>query len=809
LSEIRGRELHFLSVYVQGQVFVNAGACPLNITPCATVEAAKDLRIIHDVASLFPEATFLTEHSAFSYCGFPALDNYGQVVAVTCLLDDRHHVFTEEDQALLRIVGQRIGLEIERKRLDTQKEASLAALQASEQQSRLILDNAGDGIIILDDNGCIEGFNRAAQDMFGYDDLEILGHLAKPLFCESQESSMDQGFTLLLKMAQRDARSPPTEILAYRKDHSSFPVELSIGSAQLPERRIFTLIVRDVTVRHHLEQKLSQTLSVFDNTSEGIVITDAQNHIIAVNDALCRMSGYAKEELIGQSPSIWKSGRHDKHFFRVLWASLKTSGQWQGEIWNRRKNGEAIPVLENINVVRNQEGDISNYVAIMTDITGIKQFEERLYRLAHHDPLTGLANRILLEERWNFAMHQCNRHRSFLAILFIDLDRFKNINDSFGHSVGDQILQAVAERIVSGIRDTDTIARLGGDEFVVLLGELNTPEIAGITANKLLALLSEPTLVDEREFIITPSIGIAIFPSDARTFNDLLKQADTAMYHAKKRGRNNYQFYSSTLGAQVYQNLIIESALRSAVEKGELSLHYQPQFEAITGRLVGAESLLRWHHHELGSMSPAQFIPLAEESGLIIMLGEWVMRTACRQMRLWLDQGYKLDRVAVNVSALQLQRGNFAESVALILKQLGLSPHHLELEVTESFIIEAEQSIPVLESLRQMGVELAIDDFGTSYSSLKYLKLLPIQRLKIDQSFITDIPDDTNSKAIARAVIALANSLQLKVVAEGVENERQRDFLLNEGCDCVQGYFFGKPVPASDFEQLFLSTVNL
>lgn len=805
LSEIQGENLQFLSVYVQGNILTNAGSCPLAVTPCATVALSKDIRVIHNVAAQFPQAEFLQEHKAFSYCGFPALDNAGKVVAVTCLLDDRPHDFGEQDLELLRIVGQRIGMELERKRLDEQKEATLAALRASEQQNRLILDNAGDGIIILNEHGQIESFNRTAQEMFGYTANTVLGRHAECLFSDAEHADGDQGFGWLLKRVQKGGVIRATEILAHYADKSAFPVELSIACLPMARRQIYTLIVRDITLRKHFEQKLSQTHTVFENTSEGIVITDTDNRIVAVNKALCAMTGYAQAELIGQFPSKWKSGLHGEAFFSELWQVLLETGQWQGEIWNRHKSGEVIPMLENINVVRDSKGAISSYVAIMTDITGIKQFEQRLSHLAHHDPLTGLANRILLAERVSLAMRRAKQEQHSLAVLFIDLDRFKNINDSFGHSVGDQLLKEVGKRLASAVRDTDTVSRLGGDEFVVILGELESPELAHAVAIKLSKILSHALMVDGREFIVTPSIGIAMYPEDALTIEDLFKHADTAMYHAKNLGRNNCQFYSAGLSHKVYENLMLESALRNAEERGELSLHFQPQFDLTTGKLIGAEALVRWLHPELGSISPAQFIALAEESGQIVKLGEWVVRNTCRQIKQWLDQGLKLERVSVNVSALQIQRGNFAESVGQILRETGLAANFLELEVTESFIIEAEQSFVILDTLRQMGVELAIDDFGTSYSSLKYLKRLPIQRLKIDQSFVQDIPDDPNSNAIARAVIAMARSLQLEAVAEGIENAQQRDFLMGEGCQCGQGYFFGKPVPAAEFTQLYLA----
>lgn len=805
LSEIRDGALHFLSVYVDGETYANSGTCTLNVTPCATVESSKDLRIIDNVAAQFPNAAFLKQHNAFSYCGFPVLDNDGRVVAVTCLLDDRPHDFSAEDQELLRIIGQRIAAEFERKNQAGEREAMLSALRASELQNRLILDNAGDGIVILDADGNIESFNRAAREMFGYDVQDVAGKHASCLFCPASQTEAEPGFAALFERVKNGGLIRTAEILAYYPDGSSFPVELSIAALALPERWVFILIVRDATLRKHYEQKLFLAQAVFENTSEGIFISDTQNRIVSVNKALCAMTGYSQTELLGRSPSIWKSGHHDANFYQGLWQSVLEEGRWQGEIWNRHKNGKAIPMLENINIVRNEAGEPIHYIATLSDITGIKQFEERLFRLAHHDPLTGLANRILLEERLGYALQQAKRYNKLLAVMFIDLDRFKNVNDSFGHSVGDQLLQKVAARISSAVRDTDTVARVGGDEFVVVLSDLQQADLAGIIGQKMLEVLANPLKLADRELTITPSIGIAMYPEDTQTVEGLLKHADAAMYHAKNLGRNNCQFYSPSLGSTVYENLILENALRSAEASQQLSLVFQPQFELAGGRLVGAEVLLRWQHPTYGQVSPAQFIPLAEESGQIGHLGAWVLRQACRQMQSWLERGCDLEKLAVNVSALQIRRGRFDETVAAILAETGLPARYLQLEVTESFIVEAERAIAVLENLRGMGLELAIDDFGTSYSSLKYLKLLPIHCLKIDQSFVRDIEDDPNSLAITRAVIALADSLQLKVVAEGVESERQRDILLAAGCSHAQGYWFGRPVPADVFEGLYLS----
>jgi diguanylate cyclase (GGDEF)-like protein/PAS domain S-box-containing protein len=548
--------------------------------------------------------------------------------------------------------------------------------------------------------------------------------------------------------------------------------------------------------------------AVFDHSSEGIFVTDADDRILAVNTALCRITGYAEDELIGQRPSIWKSGHHDGEFFRSLSEALKRDGRWQGEIWNRKKSGEVIPTLENISRIPPSEAGIGSYVALMTDISNMKAYEDRLSHLAHHDPLTGLANRALLVDRLGHAIQKARRQKTSLAVMFLDLDHFKQINDSFGHATGDQVLKEVAARLSSAVRASDTVARLGGDEFVMVVGELENPERAGAIAAKLLKSISAPMQIEGREFLVTPSLGVAMYPQDGDSLTALMANADTAMYHAKKLGRNTWQFYSQSLGSRVCENLVFENALRSAEERGELSLHYQPQFDVASGRLVGAEALIRWTHPEFGVVAPARFIPLAEESGLIIKLGDWVLSTACRQMQAWRRAGIAPGRISVNVSALQIRRGNVAETLAETLSRTGLAPGALELEVTESFLLEAGRSMTAIQALRDLGVEFAIDDFGTSYSSLKYLQHLPIRRLKIDHSFVRSIPEDPDSAAIARAVIALADSMQLSVVAEGVETARQREFLSAAGCDIAQGYLFGAPAGHEEFERLYLSPLR-
>ncbi|MEQ8659379.1 MAG: EAL domain-containing protein, partial [Gammaproteobacteria bacterium] len=445
-------------------------------------------------------------------------------------------------------------------------------------------------------------------------------------------------------------------------------------------------------------------------------------------------------------------------------------------------------------------GTLIEAVGIANDITELKRSQTELHYLAHHDPLTGLPNRLLLCARLERAIEQAQRRHSAGALLYIDIDRFKNINDSLGHPIGDALLQFAAQRLQGCVRRADTVARLSGDEFTLLLEDIDGPDAAVQVAEKVLGAFAQPFCMEGHEIAVTPSIGISVFPRDGADIDSLLRNADSAMYEAKEKGRNAYAIYSQRMTETALERVRLENDLRRALDNQELVIHYQPQVELASGRLVGAEALLRWNHPELGLVAPDRFIPLAEESGLIVPIGDWVLRTACHAARAWLDAGVPLARIAVNVAGPQIRRGRLPQAVAAALAAAGLPACRLELEVTESFIMsEAEQAIDVLDALRALGVSLSIDDFGTGYSSLSYLKRLPINQLKIDRSFVRDIPDDSDDMAITGAVIALAQSLRLEAVAEGVESEAQRAFLVEHGCRYGQGYLFHKPMPAAAF----------
>ena len=547
---------------------------------------------------------------------------------------------------------------------------------------------------------------------------------------------------------------------------------------------------------------------IFEHASEGVMITDPASNIINVNKAFTQVTGYSREEVIGQSPSLLNSGRQDAGFYRVMWQSLTEAGHWQGEIWNRRKNGEVYLEWLSITAIMDSIGHATHYVAIFSDITTIKANEERLHHLAYYDALTALPNRILFNDRLNQAMARASRGNQMVAVLLLDLDRFKIINDTLGHMAGDTLLIDVARRVGDCMRESDTVARLGGDEFIVVLPDMDNINHASLVAQKIIDVLVQPFTLENQEVFITTSIGISFYPSSGDSAETLVKTADIAMYHAKEQGRNNYQFHRNSASDETSALFALEHSLRRALERSELSLHYQPQIDIETGGITGMEALLRWQHPERGMIPPNEFIPLAEETGLIIPIGEWVLRSACAQNKEWQDAGLPPMRIAVNLSVRQLRQKTLVAKIAEILAETDLDPQWLELELTESMIMQnAEDSIQQLNAIKALGITLAIDDFGTGYSSLSYLKRFPIDKVKIDQSFVQGVCSSLDDAAISQAIIALANSLNLKVTAEGVETPGQLSFLREHQCCDAQGYLFSRPIPADAMTRMLQQTL--
>jgi len=545
-------------------------------------------------------------------------------------------------------------------------------------------------------------------------------------------------------------------------------------------------------------------LRAFEQSDEGMLVTDSENLIVAANLAVCRMSGYSLEELLGQNPRILSSGRATPDFYAVLWQALGSHDYWEGEIWNKQKNGANYPRHLKISVLRNADGSIRNFVANFTEIEASQEVADRLAYLAYHDPLTNLPNRLAFESQLAQSLRSCEREGQQLALMLIDLDNFKNINDTLGHHVGDQLLQNVALRLRECVRASDLVARIGGDEFVVVLPDIESPLTAARVASKIQSNLADSYRIADHILYATPSIGISLYPIDGSDPGTLLRNADTAMYHAKSAGRNNHQFYTARMNEAAGERLAMENELRQAIAaispaSSEFSLHFQPQVETVSGRVLGVEALLRWNNAKFGQVSPMRFICIAEETGLIQPLGDWVIWETCRLIRVMKQQDISGIRVAINISAQQLRHENLLLLVRGALACYDLLPEDIELEVTESTAMEnPEMTLSILDQLAAMGIVLAIDDFGTGYSSLAYLKHLPIKRLKLDRSFVTDIETDANDAAICTATIALGHSLGLELVAEGVETEAQRDFLAALGFDMLQGYLFSRPMPFDD-----------
>lgn len=553
--------------------------------------------------------------------------------------------------------------------------------------------------------------------------------------------------------------------------------------------------------------ELKLAASVFNESAEAIMIADREGNILRINPAFSRITGYSSEECIGQNPRLLRSQHHKQEFYQDFWNSLLNEGNWQGEIWNRRKTGEVFPAWQTITAVYDTNGDVIQYISIFSDITDKKLSEERIFHLAHFDVLTELPNRASFQNQLEQAILHASRQHSRLAVLFLDLDHFKLINDASGHPAGDELLKQVAGRIQALLREDDVVARLGGDEFTILLPDIKGSKDVAHVAEKILESMEQPFTLGQDEVVVTSSIGISTYPDDGEDRSTLLKNADAAMYQAKAQGRNNFQFFTTEMNTRAQQRLSMESAMRRALEHDEFLLHYQPQVSLESGHIIGVEALVRWQHPHEGLISPATFIPVAEDSGLIVPLGEWVMREACRQHQQWLNSGLPLMRMAVNISARQFMHQNLLSMMAEVIRDTGINPEYLELELTESIIMEkVEETVTTLHELRNMGVYLSIDDFGTGYSSMAYLKRFPIDKLKIDRSFVRDLATDPDDAAIVSATIAMAHNLNLTVIAEGVETEQQLQFLRENGCEEMQGYFFSMPLPADAIPGLFLSS---
>jgi len=678
------------------------------------------------------------------------------------------------------------------------------SLRENEEKLRGLFELSPIGIALTDIKGRYIEFNRAFLNICGYtsEELEKLDYWAlTPKKYEAEEIRQ-------LEMLERTGRYGPYEKEYLRKDGSLVPLNLNgVLITNSENEQYIWSIVEDVTLRRQSEANQRLAATAFE-AQVGIIVTDAHNVILKVNRAFSELTGYTAEEVIGKTPRILKSGRHDAVFYAEMWKTILRDGVWQGEIWDRRKNGEIYPKWMTISAVKDENGDTTHFVSTNYDISEQKKAEDEIRHLAFYDPLTGLPNRRNLLDRLQQALANSARNQQPGALLFIDLDHFKTLNDTLGHDKGDLLLQLVAQRLATCVREGDTVARLGGDEFVVMLEDLNEKineaatqaETVGL---KIITALNQSYLLEGHEHHSSASAGITLFGyQNEQVVEELLKQADLAMYQAKATGRNALRFFDPQMQASVTARADLEKDMRNAISEQQFVLYYQAQVNK-QGSTTGAEVLLRWQHPVRGLVFPDAFIPLAEESGMILPLGLWVLKSACAQLAIWARQPETHHlTLAVNVSAQQVRQPDFVEQVLNVLDQTGADPVKLKLELTESMLLHGtEDTITKMIALKERGVGFLLDDFGTGYSSLSYLKRLPLEKLKIDRSFVMDVLTDPSDAAIAKTIVVLAESLGLKVIAEGVETEEQRDFLADNGCYIYQGYLFSRPIPVADFEQ--------
>ncbi|MFQ5597075.1 MAG: putative bifunctional diguanylate cyclase/phosphodiesterase [Nitrospiria bacterium] len=667
------------------------------------------------------------------------------------------------------------------------------ARQEDENRFRVIFEQGTDSIILADvSTGTLAEFNEKANETLGYTREEF-----RLLRISDFQVVVSEGDSKQLAQKILEEAGDVCETKYRTKDGRILDILETRRTLTIQGRDYLLFIFHDITERKRAEESRSLAATVFETATEGITVTDAERNIIAVNPAFTEITGYSAEEVIGKNPRILQSGRHDDSFYQEMWGSINRTGRWSGEIWERRKNGEVFPEWLTITAIKDKDGKVIRYTGMFSDITKQKLDEENIYYRAHYDLLTGLANRLLFSERVSQAMKQSRRNHKPMALLFIDLDRFKHVNDTLGHSLGDHLLQEAGARLQELARETDTVARSGGDEFLIVLPDLTFKEDAGNFADKIIQAFSESFCLEGRDAFVSASIGITMFPADAEDIATLFKNADMAMYQAKTNGRNRYRFFNRSMTAVASERATLEWDLRGALERDELVLCYQPIIDLQTGRMIGTEALLRWHHPHRGVLLPEKFIPLAEESELIVQIGEWVLLTACKKLKEWHDRYALHFYMSVNMSTRQFNDETFPQILAKCLEESGLSPALLTLEITESLMMDGGKgAVGKFGAIKKMGIQLSIDDFGTGYSSLSYLSRFPIDFLKIDKSFIHNVAIDPNNIDLIEAIITMAHSMKLKVIAEGIETHKELVFLRDHGCDAAQGNYYSKSLLA-------------
>ena len=665
---------------------------------------------------------------------------------------------------------------------------------------RATLESTADGILVSALNGDIRNYNRHFAKLWDVPEHLLLQRNDQALYAHlaSQVSDATHYRQRLLEV-ENNPLLETTDILVLTCGRVLERASRTQYSRGQPTGRVYSF--RDITQTLRNESQLKLAATVFGSSLEAIFITNPELMILTVNPACESLTERTQDRLVGTVPSDFFHHPHDPELLTTVKAALTAHGVWRGQLWIRKKDQAPCAVQASWVLLRNDQGQVTNTIGFFRDLTDELEAQQRIEELAYSDALTGLPNRLLLTQRVEFALRLAERNSGRCGVFFLDLDRFKNLNDSMGHTFGDCVLIDVAQRLKACLRDADTLCRLGGDEFVIFVQDIDAHG-AEVMARRILDSMGLPFQIDDMMFSVGCSIGIALYPDDGKTLDSLIKCADTAMYLVKARGRGNFRFYQPQMNVDLLSHIKMDHAMRLALEQNAFRLHYQPQISLDDGSLLGAEALIRWTDAELGQVSPAQFIPLAEESGFIITLGTWVLEEAVRQAVLWQRRGTPVT-VSVNVSALQFQQSDFVDTVAAVLKVAALPPHLLELELTESILIQdAHETLNRLHALAALGVTMSIDDFGTGYSSLAYLKKFPISKLKIDRSFVTGLPDDEGDRAIVSATIGMARGLKLKVVAEGVETLAQHGYLSSLGCEAFQGFLCSPGIPAAAFEQL-------
>lgn len=720
----------------------------------------------------------------------------------------------------------------------TQHLRSTLFLREREERLNGILTTVADAIITIDDMGSIQSFNPAAERIFGYKADEVIGKNVKLLVPKPHRAKHDQYLENFKRTGKKKIIGVTgREEMGQRKDGSLFPIELAITELRLGHQRLFTGIVKDITVRknaeeelqrahdeleqrveertHELteeiavrreaEEKLRLAAEVIANLTEAVVIVDNRFRTTAINSAFSEITGYKESDVLSRMPPFYKALKKDKDLVKRMWKEIENKGRWEGEFWHKKKNGDAIAVRLSVSVIADEEGKVMQYASVLTDITKRKQDQERIYYQANYDALTALPNRALFHDRLSLGIATTSRTEDKLGLLFLDLDGFKLVNDTLGHDVGDLLLQETAERLRNCIRAGDTVARLGGDEFTVIMPNLHDPGNAPLLAQRILDSLIKPFNLKGHEAFVSGSIGVTIFPDDAEDASELIKNADAAMYRAKEQGKANYQFFTPDMNAEVKERLVLKNGLSKALESAEFDLHYQPKLELGTEKVTGVEALMRWQSKDLGLISPVKFIPVLEESGMVVEVGEWALRTACEQHKKWLKLGLPPIRIAVNLSARQLREISFVPMMKKVLEESGIAPSGLEIEITESMLMsDSATAVVALGQLHDMGLHVAMDDFGTGYSSLSYLKRFPIDTIKIDRSFVADIDTSKGDAEIIKTIINMGKTLNRKVVAEGVETHDQLSVLRHYQCDEIQGYLFCQPKPSGEITDFLL-----